>query len=408
MMRLLNSTILLLAGIVIGWWLNGLQAPAPPVELPDRPLNSVSPAPAPSAAVPHLAPSRSAALTGVNSEQEIMVSTRHFRQLLEQQDFEEALAYYEGALRLEDDYQALLKPVLESYLQACLAQCNEGVFIRLANVWLTSYYEDIPVLLLLAEYQRQRGLPEEAATVLQVAMTYSYLPGQRERVTAALRELVRSTDDYLSEQGRLIELVGFYELLATIDIGQPEFSLRQAALYRALGEPERARVLLLALRSSDTELDPQWTQVLERELAGVSMEPEPEPDAAAAPALPLTRRGDHYLIEVLLNNRDPVVLMIDTGASMTSLSRASFERLNGRNFERMGSHLFKTANGLAQGEVYRARSLALGANRIEGVDLAILEFDASDDADGLLGMNVLRNFRFEIDQDTSLLYLRAR
>ena len=45
---------------------------------------------------------------------------------------------------------------------------------------------------------------------------------------------------------------------------------------------------------------------------------------------------------------------------------------------------------------------------IEGVDVAILDYNSRDGVDGLLGMNVLRNYRFEIDQDLALLYLRPR
>jgi hypothetical protein len=36
------------------------------------------------------------------------------------------------------------------------------------------------------------------------------------------------------------------------------------------------------------------------------------------------------------------------------------------------------------------------------------DFEPSDGLDGLLGMNVLRNYRFEIDQDKEFLYLSPR
>ena len=100
--------------------------------------------------------------------------------------------------------------------------------------------------------------------------------------------------------------------------------------------------------------------------------------------------------------------IIDTGASVTSLTRTSFASLNSNYFEYQDSRLFNTANGMTQGEVYEAASITLGNTRIDGVDVAVLDFATTGGVDGLLGMNVLRNYRFEIDQEKALLYLQPR
>lgn len=406
MKRLFNSALLLLTGVVLGWWLHGPVSPAAPKKLPVIAATPTSPfmKPAPELSMPP--PDNIADPSPLDFELDTEAIIQHFRQLLNQQDFDQALAFYEQALILDDAYQVLLKPVLEGYLKTCILQCSEGVFIALVDAWLASYYEDIPVLLLLADYQRLQGFPEEAAKVLHSATTYAYQPNQRERVTLALRRLVQSTDDYLSGQQRWIELLGFYELLEAIAISEPEFHLRQAMIYRMLDEPAHARSLLLALQANDNGLDPQWTEALDLQLAETA--PEQEPIAVPVNAIPISRRGDHYLIETTLNNRQQVILMIDTGASITSLSKTSFARLSHANFDRRGSRLFNTANGVARGEVYRAASIALGDTRIDGVDVAILDYKSPDGVDGLLGMNVLRNYRFEIDQDKELLFLRPR
>ena len=141
-------------------------------------------------------------------------------------------------------------------------------------------------------------------------------------------------------------------------------------------------------------------------MAGIA--PQTQPDMLAGDAVPLIRRGDHYLIETAFNDTEKVVLMIDTGASITSLSRTSFAGLSGDQFELRGARMFNTANGVARGEVYRVGSISLGQALVEDVDVAILDYESPDGVDGLLGMNVLRNYRFEIDQDEALLYLRPR
>jgi clan AA aspartic protease (TIGR02281 family) len=325
--------------------------------------------------------------------------------LLAQQQFDEAIGLYERALARDEGLQALLKPALLNYLSACLGQCPGGAFISLADSWLATYYDDIPVLLLLAEFQRQQGYPDEAAQVLQMARTYAYQPGQRERVTREVRRLVQTTDEDLSQQQRWIELLGFYELVETLELSEPEFQFRQATIYRLVGDPERSRSLLLALQANN-ERDPRREREIELELAQLT----PAAGATAAPvnSIPLTRRGDHYLLSTVLNNDQQVTLIIDTGASITSLTQASFAKLDSNQFEYQGSRLFNTANGMTQGEVYKALSMTLGDTRIDGIDVAVLDFATTGGVDGLLGMNVLRNYRFEIDQEKALLYLQAR
>ena len=406
MKRLLKNTSLLLIGSVFGWWLHdiGITDAELPVQFPGSSSNNrvalVDPA-------SHFdSPAIDNAGSQPSPESETPPSSTRFRQLLNEQKFDQALAYYERALLLDIGYQQILKPVFEKYLQACLQQCGEGIFVELVDLWLGSYYEDIPVLLLLAEKQRLHGLPEEAASTLHLAETYALRAGQREDVNNAVKRLVAFTDDDLSRQQGWIELLGFYEYLEAIGLGWEPFRLRQASLYQALGESQRSRELLLELRENDSRISAEWSESLDRLLA----ESAPEPVAADLPmnTVSLKRRGDHFLVASSLNGVDPVILMIDTGASITTLTRESFASLVSTDFEFRGSRLFNTANGLTQGEIYGTSSLSLGETRLGGLDIAVLDYQLSDGVDGLLGMNVLRNYRFEIDQDKELLYLRPR
>ena len=372
---------------LFGWWLRGSQPAVVAIDAPQRPSQVA----AHGDRSPQVGqPQWGSPFQSAPPPPEPTDPLRLLRQLLEAQDFPRAVALYEQVMQVDGELGGQLRQEIHSYLQACLEQCAAGVFVDLAEAWLGSYYEDVPVLLMLAQYQRRQGYPEEAATVLQLAMTYAYQPAQRDPVKAALRQLVTATDDDLSQQQRWIELVGFYELLDSIALSEPHYVLRQATLYRMLGEPGRARSLLLGLQASDDRLDPQWTQAVEVQLAAAS--PEPESPVAPLHSVPVVQHGDHYLVTAAVNGREQVCLMIDTGASVTSLSRESFETLGLANFDYQGSRLFNTANGLAQGEVYRAASLSLGRARMNDIDVAVLDFDAPPGADGLLGMNVLRNF----------------
>ena len=58
--------------------------------------------------------------------------------------------------------------------------------------------------------------------------------------------------------------------------------------------------------------------------------------------------------------------------------------------------------------MYRAASIGLGDIQLNDIDIAVLDFPLASNVDGLLGMNVLRHYRFKIDQDGSLLHLHPR
>jgi clan AA aspartic protease (TIGR02281 family) len=402
MKQLAKTICLLLVGVLLGWSLRdaipvdkqkqNLATSTPAQQFPSGPLTD-SPSPKEHEAYPV-------------PESAVLPSTGRFRQLLMEQRFDVALAYYEQALNLDDTYQPTLKPILEQYLMLCLEQCSEGVFVEIVDVWLAAYYQDIPILLLLAEHQRLQRQPEEAASTLQLAATYAYQTEYEEDVNAAVQRLVQATDEALSQQESWVELLGFYEYLQTIDLGTPEFFLREAILNRVLGETQRSRELLLALQLRDNRSSTVRTATLEQELSLIS--PQPEKVDRPGHTIAVTKQGDHFLVEATLNRMTRVKLLIDTGASLTTISRASFTGLPQANFIYRDSRMFNTASGLTRGDVYRASSIGLGEMQLDDIDIAVLDYPSAPNVDGLLGMNVLRNYRFEINQDDRVLYLHPR
>jgi clan AA aspartic protease (TIGR02281 family) len=328
-----------------------------------------------------------------------------FRFLLGAHAFDEAVQLFEEVKASSEIQGRALHADLMVYLDAAIKQERNDSFMALVDSYLSRYYDDIDVLILLAKFQARQGYSDEAARVLQMASVYAYQPNERKRVSAVLRALVENTDKSLSQQQRWSELLTFYQLLDSIDLSQPGYQLRQAVVYIELGENFMAKNLLLPLED-DIQLGEKATELLAiiAKQSGDSAE-----QAARIESIPLIRRGNHYLIKATLNNVSEVTLMIDTGASITSLSQRSFSALvNESNYSSLGSRLFNTANGVTKGEVYRADKLSLGNNILEGVNLSVLDFQQRSGVDGLLGMNVLQNFRFEIDQDKEVLYLQER
>ncbi len=327
------------------------------------------------------------------------------------QAFREALdaGDYEGAVMLIEStpapHSARLRDELLSRLERTRAAGDMENFSALAHSHLDRFYDDVDVWLILARGQAGEGYIDESARSLQMASTYALTGPERSRVRAAVSGLAKQAEKLLPTDESRSRLLAFYQLLRDMDISLPGLQLRQAELHLLLADLDSARVLATPLAE-----DPEYSDEANRLLAAIALQdtsvlsPQ-DPRQAVA----LVRRGDHYLIPVTLNGRSPVTLMIDTGASISSLSLESFVRLPDVSaFTHRGSRQFSTANGITEGDIYRAETLSFGDITLRDVHIAVLPGIQGGDVDGLLGMNILQAFKFEIDQDEALLYLQPR
>ncbi|MEM8660003.1 MAG: retropepsin-like aspartic protease, partial [Pseudomonadota bacterium] len=288
--------------------------------------------------------------------------------------------------------------------------CEPGVFLDLVDAWLATFYDDVPVLVHLAEFQEDQGQPEAAANTLLLARTYAMTVDQQLAAQQARDRLTRRTDNRLEEAGSWIELLGYYDFLASIDFTTPRFELRRALLYRRMGEDTRAQRLLNRLQADDDGRDPQLSMSIDRYLSEAPSSEliEENPVEVFPSTVPLEKYGTGFLVKVTFNERDTVRLLLDTGASITALTPGSFRKLYRPDVSLLGTQLFKTASGYTRGDIYSAASVSLGEERIDGTTLAVLDRLEMGDVDGLLGMNVLRHFKFEIDRVGLVMHLERR
>ncbi len=180
-------------------------------------------------------------------------------------------------------------------------------------------------------------------------------------------------------------------------------SLTLAQVYRQQGELQKALDALAFL-----PYDEQFTkQVSDMQLSLKDALTEAELNKEG---IPLIRSGSQFLVEVQIDQVN-LVLLIDTGASYTSLSQNAIARL-GDETNALSDELKKikvnTANGTTVAGVFSVSSFML-ADRIVK-DLSVLEVNMGEHtrSDGLLGMNFLGQYHFNIDQDNALLFLENK
>jgi clan AA aspartic protease (TIGR02281 family) len=127
--------------------------------------------------------------------------------------------------------------------------------------------------------------------------------------------------------------------------------------------------------------------------------PEPSGLPLADPGmvkLTPTRPGGTVVVEVMLNRRLTVPMLLDTGADFTVLTKQVAKDLRISSLDHLPRLPFKTAGGMVTFPIATLQSLRVGTAEARDVNVAI-------DTDGhmpvgLLGMTFLRHFKVTVDQ----------
>lgn len=329
-----------------------------------------------------------------------------FNKLLKDRRYAEAIALFQERKQQSERSAALLKVSLLGELKLLTELRNNSDFSELVESYLSVYYDDLDVLLLLAEFNKVNGSHLEVVNVFLLAKTYAYSSVDQENVLNRFKKFVIETDSLYTGQNDWWSLINFYAHINASGLLTSTFQYRQAIAH---------------LRSGDEAFAiAQFNQLLDDNLIGETARQALSSltDTAEAPiivnssplegadSIALQRVGNQYAVDLANSQRDNVKLLIDTGASMTAVSRSSFNTLNASgDAVEQERRVFHTASGVIQGTVFSVPELILGPHRLENTQIAVIDFDTDRGIDGLLGMNILGQFRFHIDQESSQLLL---
>ncbi|MDN3653277.1 retropepsin-like aspartic protease [Thalassotalea ponticola] len=125
--------------------------------------------------------------------------------------------------------------------------------------------------------------------------------------------------------------------------------------------------------------------------------------------IPLIADRDHLLVDTTINNALSTRLMIDTGASLTVISERTYAQLT-RHTE-IPAHremMIRTASGEVEAFSIIVEQFAIGPWQVRDLEVVVMPLTNMTKTDGLLGMNFLRQFVFNIDQQQDLLFLQAK
>lgn len=189
------------------------------------------------------------------------------------------------------------------------------------------------------------------------------------------------------------------------------YKLSSAEAYIKLLELEAAEEQL-TLAAFDPSLEPE-IQILKREIEKIraelhamrTEEIKTEDDII----IPIEVDNGAIYVDVLLNESTKVKLLLDTGASITHLSKAVMDRLGHQGVTTDGNRTFITANGRLEAPVAYLDMAQMESTGVTNLLVAFSDIFSSDsNVDGLLGMNFLRFYNFSFDLDNQKLILKHK
>ena len=237
------------------------------------------------------------------------------------------------------------------------------------------------------------------------------------KLEALLERLVRSSSHIRADHEKnndLLSVKTLYQELVDLHPHFTRFQLELAHSHVRLGDFEPAKTLYESL-----SYDPEFGQIAQNTLAKINQSETPDSAAISnKPAIDPVRRNDivvplipvgsSFLVDTDID-RQRSRLLLDTGASITSLSTNLIERLN---LAPTGQSIrLSTANGITRARLFKVDSLRLGRLTLKNMVVAEIDLNQRNSFEGLLGTDALNQFKskysYIIDNQKNALIFRA-
>lgn len=272
---------------------------------------------------------------------------------------------------------------------------------HLLQQYLAVVAQDRDAYILLAHLQHRQGRTDVALETLATTPMMVH----RQAQDPLLREFGRLLRTYLRQHRQHESDPVDEALLERLVQELPQYEPLYLELARhavQLGDLDMAAQWL-------QEVDPHGTQALQRERLERHLERQFEAVSEVESRVALQKSGRHYTVDVtMINGYDEVDfrLLIDTGASLTLLTPEAAARLGivADHIERR--QRLVTPGGLVDAPIYQIEALAVGQEIVWDLPIAIVPLGTEAGLiDGLIGMDFLGHFNFNIDQGNQELKL---
>tara|TARA_A100001011_G_scaffold290334_1_gene301732 strand:- start:335 stop:1291 length:957 start_codon:yes stop_codon:yes gene_type:complete len=290
-----------------------------------------------------------------------------------------------------------LKYLMLKHAQYQLNEGDVGSAIELLNELLSNFPNEIQFLKLKSITFELIEDFESAVRLIYEIQYRTYDSYEKQLALQDARSLSRRCIDQLLNKGDWSDVSELTMLVLSMD---QDFRYAQFRLAEALLKQEK--YVSASVEASRLLDEPKWNRAGEQLLAEILAKKQ------NTSQIELKKIGQQYVANILIAGTTEVSLLVDTGASICSLSKEVFDLIKSSIYaENIGDIPLNTAGGIVLVELYRFPSLQLGNHLVKNIEVAVNPH-SSGPFDGLLGMNFLSMFNFHIDQQTNRLLLQDK
>lgn len=277
----------------------------------------------------------------------------------------------------------------------------------LLQIYLKQHPQDMDFLLLEAKMKVETTLLSDAIAHYYDLLRNPMTAAQQSEIELQIKNLSHNSIEQLTRIYSWDVLAMFIEPLLQLDPNNRLFILSLARAYAELYQEALMENVLASLPFDDPSAEAIRQIIVAQQLPETDGElSEQTLEANVGRPITLQKHADQYVVEGLLSS-NPVSLLIDTGASVTAISKQYFNSLSNRyKVNYLGRFSIGTAAGSIKASMYQFRELRIGHIKVENLPVVILPMQGVENADGLLGMNFLREFDFKIDQRLSVMFIK--
>ena len=395
-MPLLNITFWFLAGLIVGWFLASPK---------DDNLGDTSESVSQNRAVQNLEINQPIASNDNQTENYALnentennsIVIKQFEESL-QENSKEAVAIYQQEVRAGSELTQRMRNRLIARIVRLIRLQQYQNAQQLISTYLDADAYDAEVLVLQAQLYNIVGRHLEALSNAYDAKIYGDQSIGEDAVDQLIGKILGEYEKQLIEKKEWQALVSLYSLVVDKDYSEHQslyyYKLAQAQF--KLGDYHTALANLSQIIGH-----PLWNRkalyfqsTIEKFIAG---------DGVVA--IPVNRIDPHkFLVVATINDTIEAELLIDTGASLSVLRENFVEEVELPIKDEEPLTLTTVS------DTVEARTIKLdsfGINEVEFADMTIGVTEMPDDflPDGLLGMDYLSQFEFNLDQDALTLYL---
>jgi len=251
---------------------------------------------------------------------------------------------------------------------------------------------------LLARFYERRHRFDLAVDMLYQMRFYANYSDERQEINQRIKTLSNRHIDTLKAKNEIDNIREFYEHLILKEPDNYEIQMQFAEFEFLNGNYDRSQQLLDVL-VHHSEYSQQAIALLTKNEHQISLL------KSGGVPVPVIKQGDHFIVSAVVNDLEPIKLIIDTGASITVLAPYVVQSLGIQEEDALKLMDFNTANGIVTAPVVNIEKLNIQNHVVRNLRVGVLPAFNNSNIQGLLGMNFLRQFSFFINQENLTLEL---